>query len=110
MPWAPKQHGQERRREQRRLYDASRREEHAFYCSAAWLAIREAVLKRDHYLCQQCKREGRVVTGEKMQMAVDHILSRRTHPHLELDLSNLETLCQSCHNRKTATRDGGFGR
>lgn len=23
---------------------------------------------------------------------------------------NLEALCESCHNRKTATEDGGFGR
>lgn len=108
MPWAPKRHGEERREQRRREYDRARQEDHAFYCSPAWLAIRKAVLERDHYLCQECLRQGKTVAGSKM--AVDHIKSRRERPDLALDMDNLETLCPPCHNRKTVTRDHGFGR
>ena len=33
-------------------------------------------------------------------MRVDHILARSTHPHLENNLDNLQTLCAACDNRK----------
>ncbi|WP_112310348.1 HNH endonuclease signature motif containing protein [Pseudogemmobacter bohemicus] len=41
---------------------------------------------------------------------VDHIVPHKGDKKLFWDRSNWQPLCASCHNRKTATEDGGFGR
>lgn len=72
-----------------------------------WDHIRESVLKRDEYLCQgECKKEGIYIPAKH----VDHIIpfKGKDDPR-RLDLSNLQALCVSCHSRKTAREDGGFG-
>lgn len=63
----------------------------------AWERIRAAHLQAQPN-CVQCGRPGQ---------HVDHRLPLAqggTH-----DEANLQTLCASCHSRKTTTRDGGFG-
>ena len=45
----------------------------------------------------------------KMAVHADHIKPVREHPELRLNLNNLQPLCHSCHSRKTAAEDGGFG-
>ncbi|MCB1516116.1 MAG: HNH endonuclease [Hyphomicrobiaceae bacterium] len=40
--------------------------------------------------------------GSTIRLIADHILERRDRPELELELTNVETLCQACHNAKTA--------
>ncbi|WP_239255406.1 HNH endonuclease [Listeria ilorinensis] len=74
-----------------------------FYKSGPWKRVRQDVLERDNYECQECKRSGRVttkVTTELVKLDVDHIKDLEHYPELALDLDNLETLCQVCHNRK----------
>lgn len=72
-----------------------------FYRSKAWLGARAAVLKRDGYRCAtpRCSQRAR---------HVDHILAR-AKGGAALDPANLRSLCASCHSRKTARADGGFG-
>lgn len=41
---------------------------------------------------------------------VDHIIPHRGDGALFWDESNWQGLAKSCHDRKTATHDGGFGR
>jgi 5-methylcytosine-specific restriction protein A len=72
-----------------------------FYQSQAWLTLRHAVLRR----LRRCSACG-ATAGP---LHVDHVRSRKQHPELALDASNLVVLCQSCHSRKTAIEDGGFG-
>jgi 5-methylcytosine-specific restriction protein A len=68
-----------------------------FYHTAAWHKLRD--WKRSvSPLCEACEREGRVVA----MAHVDHVLPRATHPHIELDADNTQSLCESCHNKKTA--------
>jgi len=66
---------------------------------------RQLVLARDNWICQEHKRRGEIVAGSH----ADHIvpLHRGGAP---FDLANGQTLCSTCHARKTATEDGGFGR
>ena len=39
----------------------------------------------------------------------DHEIPIEERPDLRLDLDNLKTRCDRCHNAKTAREDGGFG-
>ncbi|MEH7670866.1 HNH endonuclease [Bacillus sp. JJ689] len=76
-----------------------------FYKSKEWESLRKKVMKRAKYECEHCKKKGKVTTrdtldkrGRKMKMDVNHIKPVKTHPHLALDLDNLEYLCVRCHN------------
>lgn len=69
--------------------------------STAWRRIRDQVIKRDKFLCADC---GIFCTGSR-EAHVDHIDGDAWNN----DLSNLITRCASCHSKKTAGRDGGFG-
>lgn len=70
---------------------------------SAWRRLRTQILQRDSYLCQSCKAQGRYVTATD----VDHILAK-AHGGTD-DPSNLQSLCRSCHQTKTAT-EGRAGR
>lgn len=61
--------------------------------SPRWRALRKAALERDGYRCVTCSARGR--------LEIDHIRPVRTHPDLAFDLGNLQSLCPSCHARKT---------
>ena len=67
----------------------------------AWVKLRNRILKRDLYLCQQCNRDGRTTPlGIKPHdYAVDHIKPKAQggtdHP------SNLQSLCKPCHDTKS---------
>ena len=64
------------------------------YKDKRWKHKRENVLKRDLYLCRQCKRYGK----DTQATMVHHILSVDNSPELYLDSLNLLSLCNSCHN------------
>ncbi len=66
--------------------------------SPRWPALRIAAKRRDGWKCVQC--------GSKQRLEVDHAKPVRTHPELAFDLSNLQTLCGSCHGRKTRIECG----
>jgi HNH endonuclease len=63
---------------------------------AQWRKIRAVVLVRDNYLCQECLKQGLFVTAT----TVDHI-TPKAHGGSD-DLTNLQSLCDSCHKFKTA--------
>ena len=67
-----------------------------FYTSAKWIRKRERVMKRDKYLCQDCKRYGRKTPA----VLVHHIKPYEEYPELGLDEENLTSLCDACHNKR----------
>ncbi|PLR93200.1 HNH endonuclease [Bacillus sp. T33-2] len=79
-------------------YDKYKRnqEARAFYKSTAWEKCRDVVLRRDHYLCQECYRNKKVTPAD----LVHHIVELLNDWDMALDPDNLESLCHSCHNRK----------
>lgn len=69
---------------------------------STWDKLRLRILKRDLYLCQECKRQGRVtpLAVYPKDHAVDHIIRKSKggtdHP------SNLQSLCAyPCHWEKS---------
>ncbi|HDR8448207.1 TPA: HNH endonuclease [Bacillus cereus] len=76
-----------------------------FYKSKEWKALRLQAIQRAKNECEHCKQNGKVTTratrdrrGRKIKMDVNHIKPVKTHPHLALELDNLEYLCVRCHN------------
>jgi len=66
--------------------------------SRQWKALRLIALRRDGFLCVECRAPGR--------LEVDHIKPVRTAPELAFELSNLQSLCARCHGAKTAREVG----
>ncbi|GKT04455.1 HNH endonuclease [Furfurilactobacillus entadae] len=62
------------------------------------------VLTRDHGLCQSCLRRGVVREGR----VVDHIVALRDDWSKRLELANLQTLCDECHDEKHPERAANF--
>lgn len=80
-----------------RHYDKYKRdkESRVFYKSNAWEKCREVVLKRDDYLCQDCLKKGKLTPADM----VHHIEELKDNPDRALDIDNLESLCNPCHNK-----------
>ncbi len=64
----------------------------SFYKTTAWLHTRQQVLTRDYSTCVRCGLSGNIV---------DHIVPSEDDWEDRLNIDNLETLCQRCHNLKT---------
>lgn len=73
--------------------------------TGAWQKARVGWL-RAHPLCTTHAERGQTVAGN----VVDHKVPHRGDKVLFWDSANWQTLCKACHDRKTATEDGGFGR
>lgn len=75
---------------------------------AEWEKVRKQVIARAKGLCEECQRRGRVALGRD----VDHVVSkaaakRRGWSQERTDCSsNLQLLCRTCHERKTAEETG----
>ena len=70
----------------------------------AWQKARLGFLK-SHPVCAACEKQGRVTAAS----VVDHITPHKGDQTLFWDHDNWQPLCKSCHSRKTAATDGGFG-
>jgi 5-methylcytosine-specific restriction protein A len=72
---------------------------------AAWQRARDGYLAK-HPLCAACAGHGKTTPAN----VVDHIKPHKGDRALFWDSTNWQPLCKQCHDVKTATRDGGFGR
>lgn len=77
-----------------------------FYDSAVWHRKRKKILRRDGYLCAECRKYHRTdENGEPIRATtVHHIKPRELYPELSLDENNLISLCEGCHNKKHPER------
>jgi len=67
----------------------------SLYKQKKWEKKRIAILKRDNYLCRECKRYGKTTPAT----TVHHILPIEQRPDLKLNNINLISLCNECHNQ-----------
>lgn len=96
-PWAPKTHRQTIREQRRGGLDPRLSACKRGY-GRRWERQRKTVLAEEP-ICRIC--------GHNPSTCVDHIIPRSQGGSDYRE--NLQGLCERCHNRKTATEDGGFG-
>ena len=70
-----------------------------------WRTYREHFL-RHHPYCAKCEANHVIALAS----VVDHIKPHKGDMRLFWSEDNHQSLCKPCHDRKTATEDGGFGR
>lgn len=70
--------------------------------SMRWKKKREQILRRDKYMCQDCKRYGKRVDATE----VHHIKHVDEYPELAFDSNNLISLCAACHNKRHPEKGG----
>ena len=94
------------RQAQRQQQDAQRGTSCQRGYDARWQKARLAYL-REHPLCEcdGCKLAGIIRPSE----VVDHVIPHCGDQLLFWDERNWKAMAKSCHDRKTATSDGGFG-
>lgn len=78
------------------------KESKPFYHSDEWKKVRAAALMRDAGMCCDCMDKFRAGYGRKPRRAtmVHHLQSIEKRPDLALDLGNLRSLCDACHNKR----------
>jgi 5-methylcytosine-specific restriction endonuclease McrA len=96
-----------RQKEKQKKYDDEIRYKrdkkyHDFYNSPEWERIRQAVIARDHALCQDCLKEHRI----KLYDTVHHIEPIKTNWNKRLNIDNLVCLCESCHQERHKAMKG----
>jgi len=67
---------------------------------ARWRRARALFLKQNP-LCAECLRENRLTPAT----VVDHIVPHRGDEKLFWDQGNWQSLCKSCHDKKTGSRE-----
>lgn len=87
-------------------FDKRRGTSHSRGYDREWRRLRAAKLSANP-LCEECLRLNRVTTATD----VDHIEPfNGVNDPLRLAWDNLQSLCHTCHSRKTVKEDGGYGR
>lgn len=80
------------------------KESQGFYQSAAWKSLRKLKLNRNP-ICEECQKQGRPIKATM----VDHITPIK-QGGAPLDIENLQSLCYSCHSRKSIKEGSRFGK
>lgn len=70
----------------------------AFYRSKAWLQCRAGYINSVNGMCERCLKRGKYKPG-KILHHINYITkSNINDPYITLNWSNLEFVCQDCHN------------
>jgi 5-methylcytosine-specific restriction protein A len=86
-------------------YNDNRRDRTAqtFYESQQWRQVRKMKLTADPF-CEECRKGGILIKAA----VVDHIIPIKQGGSA-LDMNNLQSLCWSCHSRKSAVEGSRWG-
>ena len=76
-----------------------------FYKSKQWQRVRDYVMKRDQWLCQDCLKKGKYVPAEEVHHIVPLKPENITDPSITLDENNLVALCRECHKARHGARE-----
>jgi len=84
---------EKRQRRQIRRQERLKNQVVGFYESREWRELRFKVLRKYGPTCMACFKPG----SPGNPMHVDHIKPRSKYPELELDIDNLQILCEDCN-------------
>ncbi|MES9740933.1 HNH endonuclease [Priestia megaterium] len=73
--------------------------EDGFYASSVWRKLRKRIILRDGAFCRRCVaiRNTHINMYDTENLEVHHIKPRSEYPELELEPTNLVTLCKTCN-------------
>jgi len=87
---------------ERAQYDQERRpERHAFYSTALWQKTRKMKLA-EQPICEVC--------NNALATQVHHLVPIESRMDLALTMTNLQSICQSCHSSITAKENRQQGK
>lgn len=86
-----------------RDYDREKKDRVAFYKTEAWRRLRFRALELYGCKCGACGRK-----PPEVVLHVDHIKPRSKYPKLELDITNLQILCEDCNVGKSNLSETDF--
>jgi len=66
-----------------------------FYRSKAWREVSTAYMTSRFYICERCGKTA-TICHHKKYLTAQNI----NDPEISLSMSNLEALCQDCHNKE----------
>lgn len=66
-----------------------------FYKATVWKNKRKRILKRDEYVCRECKRYGKTTAAT----TVHHVIPLEQRLDLKYANDNLISLCSKCHDK-----------
>lgn len=69
--------------------------DNTFYKTTAWKHVRRAYMRSQHGICERCGQPAKIV-HHRIWLNDSNI----NDPEITLGWSNLEALCQSCHNEE----------
>lgn len=73
--------------------DCLKKADGSFYATKEWKSLREKVFNLFGYKCMKC--------GSDNFLCVDHIKPRSLFPEFELDINNMQVLCNACNLLKS---------
>ena len=71
-----------------------------FYTSKAWIKNKNAYLASQDGLCERCRAQGKLVPATIVHHRIHLTPELIQDPHYSMAWSNLEALCEACHNRE----------
>jgi 5-methylcytosine-specific restriction protein A len=100
------------KREQYRDYNKNKRDPtvRKWQASVRYKNARKYFLKKNPF-CVKCAKDKGEYNPSRLVKAevLDHIVPHKSDYSLFWDQTNWQALCKQCHNRKTNSKDGGFG-
>lgn len=75
-----------------------------FYNSTQWHKVRDYIIKRDAYLCQDCLKKGIITAAEEVHHIVHLTPDNIGDTNITLSEENLISLCRECHRARHGAR------
>jgi len=106
VPWPPQKGWKRRLASEMAGESPPRKKSSNFYSSWEWKSVRYEALRAYGHRCQCCGwSPGDTKSG---RLVVDHIKPRSKYPALELDVANLQVLCNDCNMGKSNVFEDDF--